>query len=93
MTATLSATARDALVGDLLGLLGDRCTTNPTQIEHHSHGESWHTPAAPDVVVYPTSTEEVSAIVTTAARHGAAIVPFGVGSSLEGHVNAIAGGV
>jgi len=93
MTATLSATARDALVGDLLGLLGDRCTTNRTQIEHHSHGESWHTPAAPDVVVYPTSTEEVSAIVTMAARHGAAIVPFGVGSSLEGHVNAIAGGV
>jgi D-lactate dehydrogenase (cytochrome) len=93
MTATLSTSARDALVGDLVGLLGDRCTTNPTQIEHHSHGESWHTPAPPDVVVYPTSTEEVSAIVTTAVRHGAAIVPFGVGSSLEGHVNAIAGGV
>jgi D-lactate dehydrogenase (cytochrome) len=93
MTATLSTSARDALVGDLVGLLGDRCTTNPTQIEHHSHGESWHTPAAPDVVAYPTSTEDVSAIVTTAARHGAPIVPFGVGSSLEGHVNAIAGGV
>jgi len=93
MTATLSTSARDALVGDLVGLLGDRCTTNPTQIEHHSHGESWHTPAAPDVVVYPTSTEEVSAIVTMAARQGAAIVPFGVGSSLEGHVNAIVGGV
>ena len=93
MGATLSTSARDALVGDLAGLLGDRCTTNPTQIEHHSHGESWHTPAAPDVVVYPLSTQEVSAIVTTAARHRAPIVPFGVGSSLEGHVNAIAGGV
>jgi D-lactate dehydrogenase (cytochrome) len=93
MAISLGVAERDALVADLVALLGDRATTNATQVEHHSHGESWHTPAAPDVVVFPTSTEEVSAIVRTAARHGAAIIPFGVGSSLEGHVNAVAGGV
>ena len=47
----------------------------------------------PDVVVFPASTAEVSAIVTVCAQHQAPIVPFGMGSSLEGHVNAIRGGV
>jgi D-lactate dehydrogenase (cytochrome) len=47
----------------------------------------------PDVVVYPLSTDEVSAVVRAAARAGAPLVPFGAGSSLEGHVNAVAGGV
>ena len=93
MASLLTAAARSSLTADLQALLGDRCTTNPTQIEHHSHSESWHTPAAPDVVVFPVSTEEVSAAVTIAARHGAPVVPFGAGSSLEGHVNAVFGGV
>jgi D-lactate dehydrogenase (cytochrome) len=93
MSSVLSESARAALVSDLSSLLGDRCTTNATQIEHHSHGESWHAPGLPDVVVFPTLTEEVAAIVRLAAKHRAPIVPFGVGSSLEGHVNAVYGGV
>ena len=93
MPSVLSAPARDALVADLRALAGDRCTTNPTQLEHHSHGESWHDHAAPDVVVFPTSTEDVSAIMKVAARHQAPVIPFGIGSSLEGHVNAFSGGV
>ena len=93
MASILTAAARDALVADLQTMLGDRCTTNPTQIEHHSHGESWHPSGDPDVVVFPLSTDEVSAIVSAAARHRAPVVPFGVGSALEGHVNAMAGGV
>src|SRR5688500_16040810 len=93
MPSVLSDTARAALVADLQNLLGDRCTTNASHIEHHSHGESWHAPGEPDVVVFPQRTDEVSAIVRAAARHGAPVVPFGVGSALEGHVNAIRGGV
>src|SRR5687767_12418522 len=85
--------SRAALVVDLKTLLGDRCTTNQTQLEHHGHGESWHAPGEPDVVVFPVTTEEVSAIVRAAGRHGAPVVPFGAGTSLEGHVNAIAGGI
>src|SRR5205823_9293493 len=87
------APAREALVADLRALVGDRATTNPTQLEHHSHGESWRDHAAPDVVVFPTGTGEVSAIMKVAARHRAPIVPFGIGSSLEGHVNAFSGGI
>jgi D-lactate dehydrogenase (cytochrome) len=81
------------LIADLRARLGDRCSTNASQLEVHSHGESWHAPAAPDVVVFPLSTDEVSAVMAVAATHRAAVVPFGIGSALEGHVNAIAGGI
>jgi D-lactate dehydrogenase (cytochrome) len=93
MTSSLAVNARAALVGELQQLLGERCSTNPTQLEHHSHSESWHAPGTPDVVVFPLTTDEVSEIVKTAARHAAAVIAFGAGSSLEGHVNAVAGGV
>jgi D-lactate dehydrogenase (cytochrome) len=89
----LTPDARAALVAELRGLLGDRCSTNPSQIEQHSHSESWHTPVDPDVVVFPLSTDEVSAVVRAAARVQAPVVPFGAGSSLEGHVNPVEGGV
>ncbi len=68
-------------------------STSDSVREHHSHGESWHAPGVPDCVVFPTSTEEVSQIVKLCAEHHTPIVPFGMGSSLEGHVNAIHGGV
>ena len=93
MTSVLSSSTRDALLADLRALVGDRCTTNPTQLEHHSHGESWHASGEPDAVVFPLTTDEVSAIVAAAARYQAPVVPFGIGSALEGHVNAIHGGV
>jgi D-lactate dehydrogenase (cytochrome) len=89
----LAAATLDALVVELRSLLGDRCSTAASHREHHSHGESFHAAGEPDVVVFPTSTDEVSAIVRAAARFHAPIVPFGVGSSLEGHVNALTGGV
>src|SRR4026209_2164510 len=88
MSSILSDAARAALTADLQALLGERCTTNPTQLEHHSRGESWHAPGLPDVVVFPLTTEEVVRIIAVARRHHAPVVPFGVGSSLEGHVNA-----
>ena len=93
MTSVLSSSARTAFVADLQALVGDRCTTNPTQLEHHSHGESWHAAGVPDAVVFPLTTNEVSAILKAAAKHRAPVVPFGIGSGLEGHVNALRGGV
>src|SRR4051812_5651887 len=93
MPSRLSPETRDALIADLRSLLADRCTTNATQLDHHSHGESWHLAASPDVVVFPIDMAEVSAIVTIAAKHRAPVVPFGAGSSLEGHVHAVQGGV
>ncbi len=83
----------EQLVADLRAQLGDRVTTGESHRELHSHGESWHTPGRPDVVVFPETTEEVAAVVRIAASHRAPVVPFGAGSSLEGHVSALQGGI
>ncbi len=77
----------------LRALLGDRCSTSEAVREHHSHAESWHAPAMPDAVVFPLSTDEVSAIVRACAADRVPMIPFGMGSSMEGHVNAVRGGV
>src|ERR1700752_3191990 len=80
-------------VDELKALLGGRASDNATVREHHSRGESYHAPAAPDVVCFPHTTDEVAAIVRISARHRLPIVPFGAGTSLEGHVNAVRGGI
>ncbi|HXI27609.1 MAG TPA: FAD-linked oxidase C-terminal domain-containing protein, partial [Vicinamibacterales bacterium] len=85
--------AVEQAIRELRTLLGTRATDAHAVREHHSHGESYHTPAPPDVVCFPTSTDEVSAIAAIAARHALPVVPYGAGTSLEGHVNAIHGGV
>jgi D-lactate dehydrogenase (cytochrome) len=77
----------------LKDMLGDRVTAAKAVREHHSHGESYHTPAPPDLVVYPLSTDEVAGIVRAASERGVPIVPFGAGTSLEGQVLALEGGV
>ena len=86
-----------AVTGDLLlalrDLLGDRVTAAAAVRDHHSHGESYHTPAAPDLVAYPRTTEEISAIVRAAAERDVPIVAFGAGTSLEGQVLALRGGI
>jgi len=91
-TASGSAAVEQA-IRELKGHLGSRATDASAVREHHSHGESYHTPAPPDVVCFPVSTEEVAAIAIIAARHRLPVIAFGAGSSLEGHVNAIHGGI
>jgi D-lactate dehydrogenase (cytochrome) len=78
---------------DLRTLLGERLSTSESVREHHSHGESWHTPGMPDAVAFPNTTEEVAAIVRACAATKTPVVAFGMGSSLEAHVNALSGGI
>src|SRR5215469_777648 len=85
--------AVESALADLRGFLGDRVTSALAIREHHSHGESSHTPGLPDLVCFPQSTDEVSGIVRVSARYNLAIVPFGAGTSLEGHVHAVRGGI
>ena len=82
-----------AIIDALRSLLGDRVSTTDAVREHHSHAESWHTPARPDAVVFPLSTDEVAAVVAACAEYRVPMIPFGMGSSMEGHVNAVRGGV
>src|SRR3982750_3815540 len=93
MSAPAAAAAILSAARELKQLLGSRANDTLAVREHHSHGESYHTPAPPDVVCFPTSTDEVAAIAAIAARHRLPIVPFGAGTSLEGHVNAVHGGI
>jgi D-lactate dehydrogenase (cytochrome) len=71
----------------------ERVTTGADERHRHGTDEGWHETAEPDLVVYPRSTEEAAAVVRICAAHGTPIVPFGAGTSLEGHVAALAGGV
>ncbi len=85
-------------VGDLLADLtaaldAARVLTGADVRRLHGSDESWHPPADPDVVVLPRDTQEAAAVVRACRAHGAPIVPFGAGTSLEGHVAALNGGV
>ena len=74
-------------------LLGDRFTTAVAMREQHGHGEAYHQARLPEAVAFVRSTEEVSRTVEICAEHGVPVVAFGAGTSLEGHVAAVAGGV
>jgi D-lactate dehydrogenase (cytochrome) len=94
VTATaLEAGPRDAAIAEIRTLLGDRLSTAKAVREQHGRDESYHAPAPPDAVAYADSTEEVSAIVAICARHKVPVIPYGTGTSLEGHVAALRGGV
>ena len=84
---------RSAVIADLRAWLGERLSTADAVRQHHSHGESWHAWAPPDAVAFPESTAEVARIVSACAARRVPIVPFGMGSSLEAHVNALHGGI
>ncbi len=86
-------TGIETAIGILKQQFGDRLQTGQAIREQHGHTTTWIENQAPDAVVFPTSTEEVSAIVRTCAQHKVPIIPFGTGTSLEGHVNAPAGGI
>ena len=91
--STTPSTAVEAAVAELKRLLGARASDGAAVREHHSHGESYHPPAAPDVVCFPATTDEVVEIVRISARFQLPVVPFGAGTSLEGHVHAVRGGI
>lgn len=90
---TNSRKSFDILFDDLSRLLGERFSTNLSVREIHSKDESYHIPVQPDAVVMVHSTEEVSRIVKLCAKYHCPIVPFGAGTSLEGQVIPVKGGV
>ena len=95
--ATVAAQARppyvDQTIAELKALLGDRLTTAHSVREQHGKDISYHEAHLPDAVVFAESAEEVQAIVRVCARHKTPIIPFGTGTSLEGHISAPLGGI
>ena len=72
---------------------GERFTTGEAVRAHHGKDVTFHAPHAPDAVVFPETTAEVQAVVAHAADSGLPVVPFGAGTSLEGHIGALRGGI
>jgi D-lactate dehydrogenase (cytochrome) len=82
-----------ALIEDLAGLLGDRLSTAQIVREHHGKDTSFHQLCPPQAVVFPEDEDEVCRIVQSCVLHGTPIIPYGAGTSTEGHISALHGGV
>ena len=80
-------------IEQLRELLGDRLSTGSSILELHSHDEAYSKPMSPDAVAFPENTGEVSEIMKICTTNRTPVVPFGVGSSLEGHVIPLEGGI
>ena len=72
---------------------GDQLQTGRAIREQHANTTTWMPNQPPDAVIFPGTTEEVADIVRIALAHDVPLIPFGTGTSLEGHVNAPAGGI
>jgi D-lactate dehydrogenase (cytochrome) len=96
MTAPVSETRvplDPALLASLRQRLGDRVSTSAAICAQHGKDESYHAPHSPDAVAFVQSTEEVAAVVSLCAEYATPVIAFGTGTSLEGHVAALRGGV
>ncbi len=82
-----------AMLDALRARFGDRCSTALAVREQHGRDESPFDVRPPDAVVFCESTDDVAAVVSLADRHAVPVIPYGVGSSLEGHLLAVQGGI
>jgi D-lactate dehydrogenase (cytochrome) len=85
--------AAEKAIAQLAATFGNRLVTSLAVRQQHGNTLTWIANEPPDAVVFPHSTEEVQQIVRICATHDLPVIPFGVGTSLEGHVNAPFGGV
>lgn len=80
-------------IAALEGAFTSQVTTNSAVLTEHGHNEAYFPVTAPDAVVFPRSTQDVSEIVKICAEHECPIVAYGTGTSLEGHQLAFQGGI
>lgn len=89
----LSADRRAAALAALKQRFGDQLTDNPAIRDAHGRDESYHATQAPDAVLFAGTTDDVAAAIRICAAHKLPVVPYGTGTSLEGHVAALGGGL
>jgi D-lactate dehydrogenase (cytochrome) len=85
--------AVERAIGALLARFGNKVATSQAVREQHGHTTTWLPNQPPDAVVFASATEDVQDTVRICAEHRVPVIPFGTGTSLEGHVNAPFGGV
>ena len=83
----------DAVIEAARAFLGERITTNATLREHHSHGQDTHPPVLPDAVAFVETTDEAAKLLALCHAQRVPVVPWGAGTSLEGHVTPVRGGI
>jgi D-lactate dehydrogenase (cytochrome) len=89
----IAAPAMSAALDQIRAQLGERLSTAIPVREQHGKDQTYHPGAPPDAVAFPRSTEEVSAIVEVCAAHRLPVIAYGTGTSLEGHIAALKGGI
>jgi D-lactate dehydrogenase (cytochrome) len=95
MVTPTKSSSRDVAtaVAVLRQRFGDRLQTGEAIRHQHANTLTWIPNEPPDAVIWVENTEEVSEVVRVAATHRVPIIPFGAGTSLEGHINAPHGGL
>jgi D-lactate dehydrogenase (cytochrome) len=90
---TITARPVDAVIAAAREFLGERLSTAQAVREQHGRGEDQTPPTLPDAVAFAETAEEVSRLLALCHAHGVPVTPFGAGTSLEGHVNPVRGGI
>jgi D-lactate dehydrogenase (cytochrome) len=90
---TLQPALAEPLIEALRQRLGDRLSTAEAVRAHHGQDVSYHEGAPPDAVAFVQSTQEVADVVSLCARERVPVIAYGTGTSLEGHIAALSGGV
>jgi D-lactate dehydrogenase (cytochrome) len=80
-------------VAEIREVLGDRLSTSQAVRDHHGKDQTWNPGASPDAVAFVQSTDEVQKIVVICGKYGTPVIPYGTGTSLEGHFTAPFGGI
>jgi D-lactate dehydrogenase (cytochrome) len=93
MDSPTAKTSTTQTVAEIRQWLGDRLSTAPAVREQHGKDQTWNPGAAPDAVAFVRSTEEVQRILVTCAKYRTPVIPYGTGTSLEGHFSAPFGGI
>ena len=91
--AALKRPLPDLFLAALQTLFGARLSTTQAMREHHGRDESSYDPMLPDAVVFAHSTEEVAAAVALCNQYRVPVIAYGTGTSLEGHILALSGGI
>jgi D-lactate dehydrogenase (cytochrome) len=93
MEPSFSDAELESCLAQLKLIFEGRFSTSRAVLDQHGHDESWHSCLPPNAVLFAENSQDVSRCVEQCARYGIPVIPFGTGSSMEGNVNAVYGGV